>query len=160
MTSASGAGVSVKGHLRVNIDPLFSRLLIAPQIGKLLDRYPELSLELVTRSLPGDLVSEGFDVGIRFGDPTPSSMVIRKLLDTRILTVAAPGYIERFGCASRPADLTQHNCLQFRNSANGQPYEWEFHKGRKVVPVKTKSRLTLTDAGTLLATCLAGVDIA
>jgi DNA-binding transcriptional LysR family regulator len=65
VTSASGAGVSVKGHLRVNIDPLFSRLLVAPAIGKLLDRYPELSLELVTRSLPGDLVSEGFASAIR-----------------------------------------------------------------------------------------------
>ncbi len=66
VTLASGAGASVKGHLRINIDPLFSRLLVAPAIGKFLDRYPELSLELVTRSLPGDLVSEGFDVGIRF----------------------------------------------------------------------------------------------
>jgi DNA-binding transcriptional LysR family regulator len=160
VTSASGTGTSVKGHLRVNIDPLFSRLLVAPHIGKFLDRYSELSLELVTRSLPGDLVSEGFDIGIRFGDPAPSSLVIRKLLDTRILTVAAPGYIERFGRPSSPVGLSRHNCLQFRNSATGQPYEWEFHRGRKVVRVKTDSRLMLTDAGSLLATCLAGVGIA
>lgn len=160
VTSASGAGVSVKGHLRINIDPLFSRLLVAPAIGMFLDRYPELSLELVTRSLPGDLVSEGFDVGIRFGDPAPSSLVVRKLLDTRILTVAAPSYVERFGRPNKPSDLSRHHCLQFRNSATGQPYEWEFHRGRRVVPVKTGSRLMLTDAGTLLATCLAGVGIA
>lgn len=160
VTSASGASVSAKGHLRVNIDPLFSRLLVAPEIGKFLDRYRELSLELVTRSLPGDLISEGFDAGIRFGDPTTSSLVVRKLLDTRILTVAAPGYIERFGRPSKPSDLRHHHCLQFRNSANGQPYEWEFHRGRRVVPVKTSSRLMLTDAGTLLAACLAGVGIA
>ncbi len=73
---------------------------------------------------------------------------------------SAPGYIERFGRPSKLADLHHHNCLQFRNSATGQPYEWEFHKGRKVVPVKTNSRLMLTDAGTLLASCLAGVGIA
>jgi len=111
VTSASGARDAVKGHLRINIDPLFSRLLIAPQIGKFLDRCPELSLERVTRSLPGDLASEGFDVGIRFGDPAPSSLVIRKLLDTRILTGAAPGYIQRFGRPSKPTDLCHHNCL-------------------------------------------------
>src|SRR5271154_6955417 len=69
VASASRAGTSVKGHLRVNIDPFFSRLLVAPEVGAFLERYPELSLELVTRSLLGDLVSEGFDVGIRFGDP-------------------------------------------------------------------------------------------
>uniref|UniRef100_UPI0018CD5E59 LysR substrate-binding domain-containing protein n=1 Tax=Silvibacterium bohemicum TaxID=1577686 RepID=UPI0018CD5E59 len=73
---------------------------------------------------------------------------------------ARGGYIKRFGRPSRPADLSHHNCLQFGNSATGQPYEWEFHRGRKVVPVKTNSRLTLTDVGTLLAACLAGVGIA
>jgi DNA-binding transcriptional LysR family regulator len=160
VTLASGAGTSVKGHLRVNIDPFFSRLLVAPEIGAFLERHPELSLELVTRSLLGDLVSEGFDVGIRFGDPAPSSLVVRKLLDTRILTVAAPRYIERFGRPKKPSDLRHHQCLQFRNSATGQPYAWEFHRGRKVVPVKTSSRLMLTDAGTLLGTCVAGFGIA
>ena len=125
-----------------------------------LDRYPELSLELVTRSLPGDLVSEGFDVGIRFEAPATSSLVVRKLLDTRILTVASPSYIKRFGHPGKPSDLSHHHCLQFRNSATGQPYEWEFHRGRRVVPVKTSSRLMLTDAGTLLAACLAGAGIA
>ncbi len=160
VTSASGAGTSVKGHLRVNIDPFFSRLLVAPEIGAFLERYPDLSLELVTRSLLGDLVSEGFDVGIRFGDPAPSSLVVRKLLDTRILTVAAPRYLERFGRPEKPSDLRDHQCLQFRNSATGQPYAWEFHRGRKVVPVETSSRLMLTDAGTLLGACVAGFGIA
>lgn len=160
VTSATGASVSVKGHLRVNIDPLFSRLFVGPKIGELLDHYPELSLELVTRSLPGDLVSEGFDVGIRFGEPAASSLVVRKLLETRILTVAAPSYIKRYGRPGKPAELSRHNCLQFRNSATGQPYEWEFHRGNKVVPVKTRSRLTLTDAGTLLSACLSGAGIA
>jgi DNA-binding transcriptional LysR family regulator len=160
ITSASGAGTSVKGHLRINIDPFFSRLLLAPEVGSFLERYPELTLELVTRSLLGDLVSEGFDVGIRFGDPAPSSLVVRKLVDTRILTVAAPRYIERFGRPEKPSDLRHHQCLQFRNSATGQPYAWEFHRGRKVVPVKTSSRLMLTDAGTLLGTCVAGFGIA
>jgi len=160
VTTASGAGTSVKGHLRVNIDPFFSRLLVAPEVGAFLERYPELSLELVTRSLLGDLVSEGFDIGIRFGDPAPSSLVVRKLLDTRILTVAAPRYIERFGRPKKPSDLAHHQCLQFRNSATGQPYAWEFHRGRRVIPVKTNSRLMLTDAGTLLATCVAGFGIA
>jgi DNA-binding transcriptional LysR family regulator len=160
VTSASGASASVKGHLRVNIDPFFSRLLIAPEIGAFLERYPQLSLELVTRSLLGDLVSEGFDIGIRFGDPAPSSLVVRKLLDTRILTVAAPAYIKKYGRPEKPSDLERHNCLQFRNSATGQLYEWEFRRGRKVVPVETSGRLVLTDAGTQLGACIAGFGIA
>ena len=160
VTSATGAAAVVSGRLRVNIDPFVSRLLLAPQIGSFLNRYPELSLELITRDSLGDLIGEGFDVAVRFGDPPTSSLVVRKVLETRILTVAAPSYIERHGRPTKPSELSRHHCIQFRNPATGQPFEWEFHRGRKIVPVKTSGRLLLTDVGTMLGACIAGVGIA
>jgi len=160
VTSATGAAAVVSGRLRVNIDPFVSRLLLAPQIGSFLNRYPELSLELITRDSLGDLIGEGFDVAVRFGDPPTSSLVVRKVLDTRILTVAAPSYIERHGRPTKPSELSRHHCIQFRNPGTGQPFEWEFHRGRKIVPVKTSGHLLLTDVGTMLGACIAGVGIA
>src|ERR1700690_213619 len=144
VTSATGAAAVVSGRLRVNIDPFVSRLLLAPQIGSFLNRYPELSLELITRDSLGDLIGEGFDVAVRFGEPPTSSLVVRKVLETRILTVAAPSYIERHGRPPKPSKLSRPHCIQFRNPATGQPFEWEFHRGRKIVPVKTSGRLLLT----------------
>jgi len=160
VTSATGAAAVVSGRLRVNIDPFVSRLLLAPQIGSFLNRYPELSLELITRDSLGDLIGEGFDVAVRFGDPPTSSLVVRKVLETRILTVAAPSYIERHGRPTKPSELSRHHCIQFRNPGTGQPFEWEFHRGRKIVPVKTSGHLLLTDVGTMLGACIAGVGIA
>ena len=160
VTSATGAAAVVSGRLRVNIDPFVSRLLLAPQIGSFLNRYPELSLELITRDSLGDLIGEGFDVAVRFGDPPTSSLVVRKVLETRILTVAAPRYIERHGLPTKPSELSRHHCIQFRNPGTGQPFEWEFHQGRKIVPVKTSGRLLLTDVGTMLGACIAGAGIA
>jgi DNA-binding transcriptional LysR family regulator len=160
VTSATGAAAVVSGRLRVNIDPFVSRLLLAPQIGSFLNRYPELSLELITRDSLGDLIGEGFDVAVRFGDPPTSSLVVRKVLETRILTVAAPRYIERHGRPTKPSELSRHHCIQFRNPGTGQPFEWEFHRGRKIVPVKTSGRLLLTDVGTMLGACIAGAGIA
>jgi DNA-binding transcriptional LysR family regulator len=160
VTSATGAAAVVSGRLRVNIDPFVSRLLLAPQIGSFLNRYPELSLELITRDSLGDLIGEGFDVAVRFGDPPTSSLVVRKVLETRILTVAAPRYIERHGRPTKPSELSRHHCIQFRNPGTGQPFEWEFHQGRKIVPVKTSGRLLLTDVGTMLGACIAGAGIA
>jgi DNA-binding transcriptional LysR family regulator len=160
VTSATGAAAVVSGRLRVNIDPFVSRLLLAPQIGSFLNRYPELSLELITRDSLGDLIGEGFDVAVRFGDPPTSSLVVRKVLETRILTVAAPSYIERHGRPTKPSELSRHHCIQFRNPGTGQPFEWEFHRGRKIVPVKTSGRLLLTDVGTMLGACIAGAGIA
>ncbi len=161
VTIASGSSTTVRGRLRVNMDPLFSSLLLAPHLGRFLDRYPEVSLELLTRTELGDLAREGFDLAVRFIDPSPSSpLVARKLLETRVVTVAAPSYLKKHGRPAKPADLGSHHCLQFRNPVTGQPFEWEFHRGNKTVPVDTTGRLLLTDARTLLTSCLAGVGVA
>jgi DNA-binding transcriptional LysR family regulator len=160
VTFASGASATVRGRLRVNMDPLFSSLLLAPHLGGFLDRYPEVSLELLTRPELGDLVSEGFDLAVRFGEPPSSSLVARKLLETHIVTVAAPSYLARYGRPEKLADLAKHHCLQFRDPRTNQPYEWEFHRGRRIVPIKTSGRLMLSDAYTFLGACVAGAGIA
>jgi DNA-binding transcriptional LysR family regulator len=160
VTVASGSSSTVRGRLRVNMDPLFSSLLLAPRLGHFLDRYPEVSLELLTRPELGDLVAEGFDLAVRFGEPRSSSLVARKLLETRIVTVAAPSYLAKHGRPENLADLTKHHCLQFRDSNTNQPFEWEFHRKRKIVPIKTTGRLLLSDAYTFLEACVAGAGIA
>jgi DNA-binding transcriptional LysR family regulator len=143
------------------MDPIFSSLLLAPHLTRFLDRYPELSLELLTRTELGDLVSEGFDLAIRFVEPpSSSSLVARKLLETRVVTVAAPSYLEKHGRPTEPSGLASHHCLQFRNPVTSQPFEWEFHRGRKIVPIKTTGRLLLTDPQTLVRSCVAGAGIA
>jgi len=37
---------------------------------------------------------------------------------------------------------------------------WDFRRGRKLITVPTTGRLLLTDVGTILGTCLAGVGVA
>ena len=160
VTSASGSAAAVIGRLRVNIDPFLSRFLVAPRIGSFVLRYPELSIELVTRESLGDLVGEGFDLAVRFGEPPNSSLVVRKLLDTRILTVASPSYIERHGQPRKPSELGRHHCIQFRDPITGQPFQWEFHRGAEILPVVTRGRLLLNDVGTMVGACVAGVGIA
>jgi DNA-binding transcriptional LysR family regulator len=157
---AAGSSATVRGRLRVNVDPFFSHLILAPRLGAFLDRYPEITLDFVTSEHVGDLVAGGFDVAIRFGEPAGSSAVARKLIDTRILTVAAPAYLDRHGRPVRPADLTGYDCIQYRNPLTGQLFQWEFHRAGKVLPIATTGRLLLTDVGTMLRACLAGAGIA
>ncbi|WPP02911.1 LysR family transcriptional regulator [Methylocella tundrae] len=157
---ASGSLSAVRGRLRVNLDPFFSRLVLAERLGVFLDRYPDLSLELITRDRIGDLVADGIDVAMRFGEPPTSSLVSRKVLETRILTVAAPAYLARHGRPKRPIELARHACIQFLNPHTARPFDWEFHKGHKVLPVKTTGRLLLNDVGALLKACAAGAGVA
>jgi DNA-binding transcriptional LysR family regulator len=160
-TAKAGATL-VRGRLRVNVDPLFSGLILGPRLGVFLDAHPELELELITRDELGDMIAEGFDVAIRFGDPPTSSLVARKLLETRILTVASPAYLKRRGRPGAPQELesNDHARIEFRDPDTGRPFAWEFHRGRKIVRVVSQGRLIVNDVGTLHGACAAGVGIA
>jgi DNA-binding transcriptional LysR family regulator len=160
--ASAGAGM-VRGTLRVSLlDPLFAQMLLAPRLAGFMAQHPELRVELVVRDQPRDLVSEGFDLAIRFGEPRPSALVARKLLETRVLTVAAPAYLRRHGRPSTPQELGggRHTCIEFRDPESGRPFEWEFHRKRQRLAVPTGGRLVVNDVGTMLNACLAGYGIA
>lgn len=158
---AAGTAQAVRGRLRVNADPYFSRLILAPELGTFLNRYPDLQLEIITRNEIGDLVADGMDVAVRFGEiPARSALISRQLFRTRVITVAAPAYLERYGRPRLPADLADHTCIQYQDPLTGKPFEWELRRGEEVVPIATRGRILVNDAGTTLATCLAGIGIA
>jgi DNA-binding transcriptional LysR family regulator len=158
---AQGGAAAIRGRLRVNVDPFFSRLILGPALGGFLERHPGLEVELRTRDDLGDLVGDGFDLALRFGHPQPSSLVARKLLELRVFTVAAPAYLKRFGQPTHPQELLAgHRCIQFRDPATGRAFPWEFHRGRRKIVLDTPGTLTVNDAGTLQSVCEAGYGIA
>ena len=152
----------VNGTLRVACDARFARLVLAPELAQFLKAHPALQLKLETRNDLSDLVSDGFDLGIRFGPPSVSTLVCRRLYSPRILTVAAPSYLAQRGRPKSPKDLVDdgHECILAIDPATGRPFEWEFWRGNEKVKVAVSGNLTVTDAGTKIGACLAGYGIA
>jgi DNA-binding transcriptional LysR family regulator len=157
---ASGAASAVRGRLKVDMDPFFLPLVLAGRLGALCERYPELSIEFVTSEHVGELVSEGIDLAIRFGQPRHASLVARKLIEAPILTVASPRYLERYGRPGHPEELARHHCLQFLDPYTGRPFEWEFIRGKESVAVATRGPLTFTDPKSMLQECVSGTGVA
>jgi DNA-binding transcriptional LysR family regulator len=158
--AVAGAAAQVRGVLRVSLNPLFVRYVLAPRLPEFLARYPELELKMVLVPDAADLVTEGVDVAVRFGPQPASSMSSRLLLHTRVLTVAAPAYLKRHGRPETPQDLAGHECLQYINPQDGRVFDWEFHRGKEVLVVETRGRLTLTDGDALVRACVAGAGVA
>src|SRR6201996_3908884 len=125
--AATGGAATVRGKLRINLDPAFLRIVLGPKLNAFMDAHPELELEFIARDQLGDLITDGFDLALRFGEPRSSSLIARKLLDTPVVTVAAPAYLARHGHPADPQALSQgpHRCLEFRNPETGKPFEWE-----------------------------------
>lgn len=160
--AAAGGASAVRGKLRVNLDPVCYRAILGPQLDQFIDAHPDLEIEFMARDHLGDLVLEGFDLALRFGEPRTSTLIARKLLDTAVVTVAAPSYVARRGRPAKPEDLEgpSHRCLEFRNPETGKPFPWEFHRKRKRMVIAPRGRLTVNDPGALLNACLAGSGIA
>jgi DNA-binding transcriptional LysR family regulator len=160
--SVATAKDAVRGTLRVNMDPFISQLMLGPQLSRFLKRFPALKLELITRDRLGDLVADGFDLAIRFGEPRPSALIARKLLGTRVITVASPAYLKKAGRPSHPRELEEsnHRLIDFRDPETGRSYEWAFQQGRKQIEINSNAQLLLSDVATIHAVCLAGYGIA
>jgi DNA-binding transcriptional LysR family regulator len=160
--SVAASKDAVRGTLRVNMDPFISQLILGPQLSRFLNQFPALKVELLTRDRLGDLVAEGFDLAIRFGEPRPSALVARKLLDTRVITVASPAYLKKAGRPSHPSELEKgnHRLIDFRDPETGRGYEWAFQQGRKEIEINSNAQLVLSDVATIHAVCLAGYGVA
>jgi DNA-binding transcriptional LysR family regulator len=157
---ASGTGSAVRGRLKIDIDPFFLPLVLAGRLGVFCERYPELAIEFVTSERIGDLVSEGIDLAIRFGQPRLSTLVSRKLIEAPILTLASPRYLKKHGKPKHPAELARHRCLQFLDPYSGRPFDWAFIRDEETIEVPTRGPLTFTDPKSMLEECLAGTGIA
>jgi DNA-binding transcriptional LysR family regulator len=155
---AAGAAITVGGRLRVSVDPWFARMVLAPRLQVFLARYPLLSVDLTTSNYREEMMT-GVDVAVRFGPPAEPSLIARKLLETRILTCAAPAYLERHGKPKTPHDLVHHEALLFRDPQTGLPFKWEFHREGEVIDVKVAGRLVMDDPSTGVAACIAGQGI-
>src|SRR5882762_2962361 len=129
-TDIAVTSAAVGGRLRVNVDPWFARMVLAPRLPRFMSQYPLLSVEMTASNHREDMMT-GADVAVRFGPTDDSSLIARKLLETRVLTCAAPAYIQKHGVPSTPHDLIHHEALLFRDPQTGRPFPWEFARKGK-----------------------------
>ena len=157
--AAGDASETVGGRLRVAINPIVMRHLLAPSLPLLAKRYPAIALEMVAGE-SGDLTTGGIDLAIRFGPQPPSSMSSLHLLDTRVLTVASPIYLARHGRPETPSALLAHQCLHYIDPQRGRPFDWEFRRGDEIQPIAVTGQYSFIDIDAMVASACAGVGIA
>jgi DNA-binding transcriptional LysR family regulator len=108
--TAQDSSGHVTGRLKIQCCPPFGHYVLVPSMHTFLEHHPALSVDIEIRDQLGDLVGESFDLAVRFGKPEPSSLVVRKLTETEVLTCAAPRYIEKHGMPDTPVLLQIGRC--------------------------------------------------
>jgi DNA-binding transcriptional LysR family regulator len=131
------------GRLRINAPAPAVQLVLAPMVAPFLTRYPQIELEIVAQTSLIDIVREGFDAGVRYGEHLAQDMIAISLgPPQRYAVVASPSFIAAHGKPKQPKDILDRPCMVTRFES-GVQVEWEFEKAGRIVKI--------TPAGTLIS---------
>lgn len=154
---ATNQSLTPTGLLRVNAPLSFGSKHVAPHLKAYLSRYPDVTVDLTLNDRVVDLVEEGYDLAIRIGQLSDSSLIARRLSSSQIFICAAPAYLEEHGTPQHPQDLPAHDCLIYSYVA--QPGRWHFSRDGEDFTVRLKPRLISNNGDALTAAAAAGLGI-
>lgn len=149
---------TLTGLIRISAPVDLGRSLISQAISTFTEANPSVSIELSLSDGYVDLVGQGFDLAVRFGNVTDSTLRVRSLGLFQRLVCAAPKYLERYGTPKNPDDLKNHNCLVMRFGETPDNV-WEFRKGSKRKRITVRGSRVVNDGWLIRSWALAGHGI-
>jgi DNA-binding transcriptional LysR family regulator len=154
----AASGGAIRGKLSINASLPFGRLIVAPAILSFLGKHPELTISLSFTDDVVDLMAQKADLAIRMGNLTDSSLIARKIGQSRRVVCAAPSYLDRKGTPLSPSDLRDHDCLgfNFRKSR----ISWPMKVRTEIVEQPVSGAVLVNNGETLRQMALEGVGIA
>lgn len=145
------------GRLRLNLLRDAARLLLTPSLRAFADAYPHVQLDVTVEDRLVDVIAEGFDAGIRYGDRVPLDMVgvaLTPPLDW--VVVGSPNLIERIGRPETPQDLLRMPCIEMRVGDNSV-FQWELGNGDAMVRLDARGPVSANETEQTVGAALAGV---
>jgi len=146
-----------RGTLRINAPMSFGHRHLARAVAEYQDVQPEVEVDLSLNDRVVDIVSEGFDLAIRIGRLTESSLVARTLAPVRLVVCGSPEYFQRRGTPETPEQLADHDCLRYAYSADSD--HWHFERGGRRHSVRVRGTYSANNGDALRVAALAGRGI-
>ncbi len=139
--AVSADRVEPRGLLRLNVPVAFGTRQIAPLLAEFTHRHPLVTVELGLNDRLVDLADEGWDLAIRIGSLSNSSLIARRIAPCRTVVCAAPSYLAGRGRPRTISSLAKHNCLGYTLSNVTGVDKWVFGaKGDAAVSVSGNLR--------------------
>ena len=158
--AAQALGEHPSGLLRLNVPRIALVGLLELVLVDFSDAYPAVTLEIFVEDRLANIVEGGFDAGIRLGEIIDADMVaVRLTPPARMTVVGSPAYLDKHGRPKRPRELRDHRCVNFRNSARGDLYRWEFEINGREVEVAVSGSIIVNDSTMLITTAANGLGL-
>ncbi|HEY4252751.1 MAG TPA: LysR family transcriptional regulator [Roseomonas sp.] len=153
------AGARPKGLLRVEVQGTLARHFLLPGLPAFFAAYPEIELFMSESDRWIDVVREGVDCVLRYGNLPDSDMTVRRVAMLERLTCAAPSYLDRFGVPADPAALDGHRMVGIRLVSTGVLWPLEFQVGGGLRTLTLPTTMTVTGPESYLPAARLGLGI-
>ena len=148
---------NVSGLLRIHSLFTFAKYQLAPIMGEFLERFPLLRLEFYLSNDPVDFIEQHIDVAIHSGSLPDSSLIARRLISSSWIICGSPDYLEKRGIPQTPADLANHNCLNFTHRTHWN--NWPLSDHDQVTTIAAKGNIGANQGDMLLELARHGVGL-
>src|SRR6266478_6825219 len=104
----------ISGPIRLSAPIDLGRSYVVPILDAFLAEHPEVTVDLNLTDGYVDLIGQGQDLAIRYGELADSTLRVKRLAENRRIVCASPAYLETRGVPQHPDDLVRHECLVMR----------------------------------------------
>ena len=119
------------GYLRVTTTVGLGTVWLTHHLPEFLDKYPEITIQLIVTDDDLDLGMRRADVAIRLTRPTQSDLVQRKLMTVHTHLYASPGYLAQFTIPASSDELDRHRIIVYGDEAPVPSLNWILSAGRE-----------------------------
>jgi DNA-binding transcriptional LysR family regulator len=150
----------LRGRVRVDMSTGAARHMVIPRLPELLQRHPNLEIEISSTDRRVDLVREGFDCVLRVGALVDKGLIARPLGRFRMINCASPAYLARHGTPQSPDDLAQHQLVHYVPVLGARPDGFDIANADGAVrTVPMGGQVTVNNAESYQAACQAGLGL-
>ena len=149
------------GRIRISAHRTAALLAIAPRLPGFARSYPDVQVELAVEDGLVDIVSKGFDAGVRHEQVLDLDMISVRISEPmRIGYVASADYWDRYGRPEVPHDLLVMRCLAYRLTSSGGLFRWPFAKASKSAVLDPPAVLISNDIDIVKQAAIEGMGVA
>lgn len=155
--SVRSQSATPRGLIRMTAPQALGELALIEMIAAFRARHPAVDIEILLADRIVDLVGEGFDIALRISNLDDSSLIAKRLCETRVLLCASADYLKTAPKLDRIEDIASHPIIFDTNRRNRD--HWRFRRKGKLETVKVSPVLTVNSAIAVRQSIVAGLGI-
>jgi Transcriptional regulator len=157
---AIGRGGRPTGSLRLTMPRAPFDLVIADTLVDFKDAFPEVELEIAVEARLVDIVKQGYDAGLRFGNHLEKDMVAVQIAPPSMaVLVAAPAYLANRPAPESPGDLLHHRAIVCRSQITGSIIPWTLVSADDRIQISPSETTIVHDLTSQIGLAVRGLGI-